>query len=101
MTGRGKCERDREELVLDHRQDDGRRTDLQERRHLAEIGITADDVEPTVLLGVRVGLVAGVDDRPFEGGLEADLLLEEVGPLGDLVRHLVDPETGCFTPDLA
>jgi hypothetical protein len=34
-------------------------------------------VQAAVLLGVAVGLVAGVDDRPLEGGLEADLLLEE------------------------
>ena len=33
-------------------------------------------------IGVR--LVAGVDDRPLQRRLEADLDLEEVGPLGDL-----------------
>jgi hypothetical protein len=32
----------------------------------------------------RVGFVAGVDDRPLQRGLEADLLLEEVGTLADL-----------------
>ena len=41
-----------------------------------------------------MGLVTGVDDGAFEGGLEADLLLEEVGPLGDLEHHLGRPVLG-------
>ena len=31
-------------------------------------------------------LVARVDDRALQRGLEPDLVLEEVGPLGELVR---------------
>ena len=54
----------------------------------AQVGVADDHVEPPVLLGVGVGLVAGVDDRPLQRGLEADLLLEEVGPLGELERHV-------------
>ena len=52
--------------------------------HLGQVGVAHDDVQPPVLLGVAVGLVAGVDDGPLERGLEPDLLLEEVGPLGEL-----------------
>jgi hypothetical protein len=45
-------------------------------------------VQAPVLGGVGVGLVACVDDRPLEGGLQADLLLEEVRPLGELEGHV-------------
>jgi hypothetical protein len=41
-------------------------------------------VQPAVLLGVRVRLVSGVDDRSLEGGLQADLDLEIVGALAQL-----------------
>ena len=58
--------------------------DLEVRRDLGEVGVADDDVQPAVLLGVGVRLVAGVDDRPLERGLEADLDLEVVGPLADL-----------------
>ena len=52
--------------------------------------------------GVAVRLVAGVDDRPLERGLEPDLLLEEVGPLGELERHVVGRLTpGSLAADLA
>ena len=42
------------------------------------------DVQPPVLLGVRVRLVAGVDDRTVEGGLQADVVLHVVSTLRDL-----------------
>jgi hypothetical protein len=83
--GGGEGEVGPDHLVLGHGQHDGGGADLQEGRDLAEVGVTRDHVEAPVPLGVSVGLVAGVDDRPLEGGLEADLLLEEVGPLADLV----------------
>ncbi len=41
-------------------------------------------MQPAVLLGVGVRLVAGVDDRPLERRLEAHLDLEEVGALAEL-----------------
>ena len=44
-----------------------------------------DHVQAPVLLRVGVRLVARVDDRALQRGLEADLLLEEVGPLAELV----------------
>ena len=53
-----------------------------------QVGVADDHVEAAVLLGVAVGLVAGVDDRALQRGLEPDLLLEEVGPLGELERHV-------------
>jgi hypothetical protein len=38
---------------------------------------------------------------PLEGGLEPDLLLEEVGALGELVGHLVaTPRPGASDPTL-
>ena len=46
-----------------------------------------------------MGLVAGVDDGPLQGGLKADLFFEEIGPLGYLELHLLSP--GCFRPHLA
>ena len=41
-------------------------------------------MQPAVAVGVGVRLVAGVDDRTLERGLEPDLDLEEVGALRDL-----------------
>ena len=70
--------------VLDHREHQRGRADLEVGRDLGEVGVADDHVQPAVLLGVGVRLVAGVDDRPLERGLEADLDLEEVGPLADL-----------------
>ena len=66
-----------------------------------QVGVAGDDVEAPVLLGVGVGLVAGVDDGPLERGLQADLGLEEVGPLGELVGHLgVRRRPGASEPTL-
>ena len=75
-------------VVLDHGQHDGGGAHLQEGRDLGQVGVAHDDVQAPVLGGVAVRLVAGVDDRALERGLEPDLLLEEVGPLGELERHL-------------
>ncbi len=38
--------------------------------------------------GIGVGLVPGVHDGTLQGGLEAHLLLEELGPLGQLELHV-------------
>jgi len=46
-------------------------------------------VQPAVLLGVAVRLVAGVHDRPLERGLEPDLDLDVVRTLRDLEAVLV------------
>ncbi len=66
------------------REDQRGGADLEVGGDLGEVGVADDDVQPAVLVGVGVRLVAGVDDRPLEGGLEADLDLEEVGARGDL-----------------
>ena len=71
-------------LVLDHREHQRGGADLEIGGDLGQVGVTDDDVQPAVLVGVGVRLVAGVDDRPLERGLQADLDLEEVGALGDL-----------------
>ena len=54
---------------------------LQEGGHFAQVGVPHDDVQTPIALRIGVGLVAGVDDRALQGGLEADLLLEELGSL--------------------
>ena len=74
----------RDEPLLDHRQHQGGGADLEVRRHLGEVGVADDHVQPAVLLRVRVRLVAGVDDRSLQRGLEAHLDLEVVGPLAEL-----------------
>ena len=82
----GSLEREvREEPVLDHLQHDRGRPDLQELRDLAHVRVADDHVQAPVLLRVGVGLVARVDDRPLQRGLEPHLGLEEVGALRELV----------------
>jgi hypothetical protein len=71
--------------VLDQLEDERRRAELQQRRDLAQVRVADDHVQPAVLLGVGVRLVARVDDRALQGGFETDLGLEEVRAL----RHLV------------
>ena len=41
-----------------------------------------------------MGLVSGIDDGPLQGGLQAHLLLEEVGPLGHLIWHVAPVPEG-------
>src|SRR5262249_57810704 len=60
-------------------------------RRVTGFGVADDDVQPPVLLRVRVRLVTRVDDRPLQRRLEADLLLEEVGPLAELVATVARP----------
>ena len=72
------------EAVLDHRQDQRGRAELEIGGQLAHVGVTDDHVQPSVTLRIGVGLVPGVDDGPLERGLQADLHLEEVGTLGQL-----------------
>ena len=90
-----------EEVVLHHRQHDRRRTDLEERGDLAEVGVTDDDMEAPVPQWVGMGLVPGVDDRPLEGCLEPDLLLEEVCPLRQLEVDVAAAPSGELATDLA
>ncbi len=53
--------------LLDHPQHQVAAGDLEHRGGLAHVGVADDDVQAAVLLGVRVRLVAGVDDRPATG----------------------------------
>ena len=80
---------DGDEAVLDHGQHQRGGAELEIGGDLGEVGVADDHVQPAVLLGVRVRLVAGVDDRPLERGLQADLDLEVVGALADLEAVLV------------
>ena len=61
--------------------------DLEERGVLAHVGVAHDHVEAAVALGVGVGLVPGVDDRPGAGGGRRDALPDVLGPLGDAVQR--------------
>ena len=91
----------RQELILDHLQHDRRGPDLQERRDLAHVRVADDHVEPAILVRVGVRLVARVDDRPLERGLQADLRLEEVRTLRQLIRRPASLVPCGFRSDLA
>ena len=54
--------------VLDHPQHQVARRHLEHRRGLAHVGVADDHVEPAEPFGIRVRLVAGVDDRAAAGG---------------------------------
>ena len=62
---------------------------LEVGRGLRQVGIADDDVQAAVLVGVGMRLVAGVDDAPLEGGLQADLDLDVIGALGQLETGFV------------
>ena len=62
---------------------------------LGEVGVADDHVQPAVLVGIGVRLVAGVDDAALEGGLQADLDLDVVGALGQLKSGLVAGGARC------
>ena len=69
--------------VLEHGEDDAGRPDLQEGGVLAHVGVAHDHVQPPEALGVGVGLVTGVDDRPAPGGGRRDALPDVLGPLAE------------------
>ena len=90
---------------LDHREHQRSGAHLQVPRHLAQVRVADDHVQPPVLVGAGVRFVAGVDDRALEGGLQPDLDLEEVGALrhleaGDVAR-LPEPDPAGPGDDLA
>ena len=76
------------DVVLDHGQHQGGGAHLQEGGHFGQVGVADDDVQPAVAVRVGMGLVPGVDDGALQRGLQANLLLEELRPLGQLE---VDP----------
>ena len=88
-------------VVLDHGQHDGGGAHLEEGGDLGEVGVADDDVQAPEPARVGVGLVPGVDDRALEGRLQADDLLEELGPLGDLEVDGVRIEGGRLHAHLA
>jgi hypothetical protein len=88
-------------VVLDHGQHDGGGAHLEEGGDLGEVGVAHDDVQAPEPARVGVGLVPGVDDRALEGRLQADDLLEELGPLGDLEGDGVGIECRRLHADLA
>src|SRR5207244_8136300 len=58
---------------------------LEVRGDLGHVRIAHDDVKATVLLRVRVRLVARVDDGARGGGGPRDLLADVLGPLRETV----------------
>ena len=88
-------------LVLDHLQDDRGGPELQVRGHLAHVGVADDDVEPPVLVGIGMRLVAGVDDRPLQRRFQAHLGFEEVRALAELVAMAVPLVPRCLASQLA
>ena len=82
---------------LDHGQHQRRRPDLEVRRDLGEVRVADDHVQPAVLVGVGVRLVAGVDDRPLQRRLQAHLDLEEVRPLRTAGSPACGPRCRCPT----
>ncbi len=74
-----------EEPVLDHVEDEGGGAHLEVRGDLGHVRIAHDDVKATVLLRVRVRLVARVDDGARGGGGPRDLLADVLGPLREAV----------------
>ena len=82
--------------VLEHAQQHRGGADLQEGRVLAHVRVADDDVEAAVALGVGVGLVAGVDDRPAAGRRRRHALPDVLGPLGD-----AELRAACRLQDLA
>ena len=73
--------------LLDHPQDQVAGRDLQQRGRLAHVGVADDDVQPAVLLGVGVRLVAGVDDRPAPRGRAGDALPDVLRALAHRVER--------------
>ena len=71
------------DALLDHPQHQVAAGDLEHRGRLAHVGVADDDVQPAVLLGVGVRLVAGVDDRPAARRGAADALPDVLGALAD------------------
>ena len=81
------------ETLLDQVEHQRGGADLEVGRRLREVGIADDDVQPAVLVGVGVRLVAGVDDAALERGLQADLDLDVVRALRQLESGLVARRT--------
>ena len=69
---------------LDNPQHPGRGTQFEIGRDLRQVGIAGDHVQSAMPARVGVRLVAGVDDRPVERGLQPNLSLEEIRALADL-----------------
>ena len=81
---------------LEHAQHERAGTDLEEGRVLTHVGVAHDHVQAAVLLGVGVGLVTGVDDRPGPGRGRRDALPDVLGAL----RH-GELGAACGREDLA
>src|SRR5579871_1153129 len=73
--------------VLEHPQHDRRGAHLEEGGVLAHVGVADDHVEPAEALGIGVGLVTRVDDRPRPRRRRGHALPDVLGPLADAVHR--------------
>ena len=73
--------------IFEHAQQQRARADLEEGRVLTHVGVTHDDVEPAIALGVGVRLVARVDDGARACGCGRDTFPDVLGPLRDAVHR--------------
>ena len=80
----GQLDRRHRPAGLDHRQHQRGGAELEVGGDLGQVRVADDDVQPAVLVGVGVRLVAGVDDAALEGRLQADLDLDVVRALAEL-----------------
>ncbi len=83
---------------FDHFQHQRRGAHLEHCGGLAHVGVADDDVQPPVLLGVGVRLVASVDDRPAAGGRRGNAFPNVLGTLAQAegcrlggLQHLAGP----------
>src|SRR6476661_69219 len=81
---------------LDHPQHEVGAADLEQVGRLGHVGVTDDDVQAAVLLGVGMRLVAGVDDGAAARRRGRHALPDVVGPLADGEARAV-----CRRDDLA
>jgi hypothetical protein len=88
---------------LEHPQDEVGGPHLEQVGGLAHVGVADDDVQPSILLGVGVGLVAGVDDGPRPGRRRRHALPDVVGPLAEGIGRALAGvnDLACATDELA
>ncbi len=88
----------RNEIVLDHLQDNRRGTDFEIRGVFRHIGIAHDDMQPAILFLDCMGLIARIDNAALIGRGARDFLTNVLRPLRNVkhrpparAKHLAGP----------